>query len=549
MKPSLLKNTTNLPTSVNEYLMKFLFLLSKSWHITNIAPMHQLSCVQTKRKIGSMTTSTRSLSKRHSVTSWSSYEILTLWRENNYIYTIKTGLDSLEGTEWENWTATDYCSRASVHSTTCASQTGYSNLQTSTKPLGCTPGPNMGTWLIWSLYARATYRMSRSHEQFEQQNITNNVKAVLGPKTWSHQNWFDENHESISAALDAKNKANAEWQRDQSSTSKNEKFKDLKSKVQTELRKMQDLWWQRKAALFRRLQHKTVLQCHKNRLWPIYIRVLPPVVFWRIKLDQGLGKTPLYSTGLTQLHKWLFSMSRNNQSWKDLISHQLLTKPRKQFRHEIQHSVRKRQYPSWEFQSCGPQRTSGHAWRLLQCSYCCSLREKGEQVWPCKLQGHLTPFHRGEDLCLHSPEPTDHSLRKKSPRGTVWLQTKKLQRGQDNCRQTGEGDVHCTEQGPLLVLCLYRSDKGLWYSQHGGPLEVLDLAECTSIEAILIEAQLRWVGHVIGWTTTVCPVNRCMECLRLARESKAAHASGTRTLWTGTFGGATSSPSKNWECS
>ena len=206
-----------------------------------------------------------------------------------------------------------------------------------------------------------------------------------------------------------------------------------------------------------------------------------------------------------------------------------------------------RQYPSWDFQSCGPQRTSGHAWRLLQCSYCCSLQEKGEQVWPCKLQGHLTPFHRGEDLCL--PEPTDHSLRKKSPRGTVWLQTKKQQRGQDDCRQTGEGDVHCTEQGPLLVLCLYRSDKGLWYSQHGGPLEVLDLAECTSIEAILIKAQLRWVGHVIGWTTTVCPVNRCMECFRLARESKAARASGTRTLWTGTFGGATSSPPKNWECS
>ena len=118
-----------------------------------------------------------------------------------------------------------------MHSTTCASQTGYSNLQTSTKPLGCTPGPNMGTRLIWSLYARATYRMSRSHEQFEQQNITNTVKAVLRPKTWSHQNWFDENHESISAALDAKNKANAEWQRDQSSTSKNEKIQ--RPKVQS----------------------------------------------------------------------------------------------------------------------------------------------------------------------------------------------------------------------------------------------------------------------------------------------------------------------------
>ena len=118
--------------------------------------------------------------------------------------------------------------------------------------------------------------MSGSKVQWEQQNITNNVKAVLGPKTWSHQNWFHENHESIWATLDAKNKAYAEWQRGPSST----------SKVQTELRKMQDLCWQKKAALFRHPQSKTVLQCHKNRLWPIYIRVLPPVVFWRIELHK-----------------------------------------------------------------------------------------------------------------------------------------------------------------------------------------------------------------------------------------------------------------------
>ena len=64
--------------------------------------------------------------------------------------------------------------------------------------------------------------------QFEQQSI--NVKAVLGPKTWSHQNWFDENHESISAALDAKNKANAEWQTNHP-TSKNEKIQ--RPKVQS----------------------------------------------------------------------------------------------------------------------------------------------------------------------------------------------------------------------------------------------------------------------------------------------------------------------------
>ena len=47
--------------------------------------------------------------------------------------------------------------------------------------------------------------------------------------------------------MDAKNKEYAEWQRDPSSTLKKDKFKDLQSKVQTELRKMQDLWWQKKA--------------------------------------------------------------------------------------------------------------------------------------------------------------------------------------------------------------------------------------------------------------------------------------------------------------
>ena len=77
--------------------------------------------------------------------------------------------------------------------------------------------------------------------------VTNTATAVLGPKTLSHQDWFDKNDESISAALDAKNKAYIEWQRDPLSTSNKDKFKDLQSKVQTELWKMQDLWWQKKA--------------------------------------------------------------------------------------------------------------------------------------------------------------------------------------------------------------------------------------------------------------------------------------------------------------
>ena len=111
--------------------------------------------------------------------------------------------------------------------------------------------------------------MSGSKVQWEQQNITNNVKAVLGPKTWSHQNWFHENHESIWATLDAKNKAYAEWQRGPSST----------SKVQTELRKMQDLCWQKKAELFRHPQSKTVRQCHKTVYGPSISGFFPLLSF------------------------------------------------------------------------------------------------------------------------------------------------------------------------------------------------------------------------------------------------------------------------------
>ena len=70
---------------------------------------------------------------------------------------------------------------------------------------------------------------------------------MSGPKVHIHQDWFGENNESISTAIKAKNNAYIQWQNDLSSTLKKEKFKHLQSKVQLELRKMQELWWQRKA--------------------------------------------------------------------------------------------------------------------------------------------------------------------------------------------------------------------------------------------------------------------------------------------------------------
>ena len=80
-----------------------------------------------------------------------------------------------------------------------------------------------------------------------QKKISDTAKEVLGPKVHVHQDWFDENNEPISTVIKAKNKAYIEWQNDLSSASKKDKFKHLQSKVQLELRKMQDLWWQRKA--------------------------------------------------------------------------------------------------------------------------------------------------------------------------------------------------------------------------------------------------------------------------------------------------------------
>ncbi len=78
--------------------------------------------------------------------------------------------------------------------------------------------------------------------------VTKTAKEVLGPKTKTHQDWFDENSDTIQTALEAKNKAYSAWQNDPTSASKKEKFKQLQGMVQKELREMQDQWWQAKAA-------------------------------------------------------------------------------------------------------------------------------------------------------------------------------------------------------------------------------------------------------------------------------------------------------------
>ena len=50
---------------------------------------------------------------------------------------------------------------------------------------------------------------------------------------------------------------------------------------------------------------------------------------------------------------------------------------------------------------------------------------------------------------------------------------------------------------PICFLNIYRSILGISWQDHITNLVVVDQAKSTSIEATIIKAQLRWVGHVI----------------------------------------------------
>ncbi|KAI8502383.1 hypothetical protein Bbelb_199710 [Branchiostoma belcheri] len=77
--------------------------------------------------------------------------------------------------------------------------------------------------------------------------ITATAKSVLGPKTRHHQDWFDENDESIQVLLNEKRKAYTEWQ-NCPSTPCHDKYKMVKARVQKQLRAMQNEWWEQKVA-------------------------------------------------------------------------------------------------------------------------------------------------------------------------------------------------------------------------------------------------------------------------------------------------------------
>ena len=63
------------------------------------------------------------------------------------------------------------------------------------------------------------------------ETVSETAKEVLGVKTRTHEDWFDENDKKIKEAIHDKNKSYIEWLNDPSSDSKYEKFKALQAKV------------------------------------------------------------------------------------------------------------------------------------------------------------------------------------------------------------------------------------------------------------------------------------------------------------------------------
>ncbi|KAL8606844.1 hypothetical protein ACOMHN_036482 [Nucella lapillus] len=86
-------------------------------------------------------------------------------------------------------------------------------------------------------------------QQWDQFNtmVKEAAQPTLGPKKRVHQDWFDENDEAITQLLGEKQKAYLAWQNDITSNSRRDHFKHLQRCAQTGLHHMQDEWWNKKA--------------------------------------------------------------------------------------------------------------------------------------------------------------------------------------------------------------------------------------------------------------------------------------------------------------
>jgi len=69
----------------------------------------------------------------------------------------------------------------------------------------------------------------------------------LGFSSKRHQDWFDDQRHDILSLLHKKNDAHDVWLRNPNSASLRQRWKELRNKVQTDLRQVQNKWWTQKA--------------------------------------------------------------------------------------------------------------------------------------------------------------------------------------------------------------------------------------------------------------------------------------------------------------
>ncbi|CAJ0940211.1 unnamed protein product [Ranitomeya imitator] len=77
--------------------------------------------------------------------------------------------------------------------------------------------------------------------------VYNTALEHLGSATRNNQDWFDENDEEIKTLLEEKHQRYKVYQNDPTSLAKKGAFTNIKRKVQIKLRKMQDIWFSKKA--------------------------------------------------------------------------------------------------------------------------------------------------------------------------------------------------------------------------------------------------------------------------------------------------------------
>ena len=93
----------------------------------------------------------------------------------------------------------------------------------------------------------------RSNNSIDQE--WSNIKSIvldaatntLGYRTKKNQDWFCENDNVITGAIEMKRRARLEWERHKSSRTKKKCFHQAKSHCQSLLREVENTWWKEKA--------------------------------------------------------------------------------------------------------------------------------------------------------------------------------------------------------------------------------------------------------------------------------------------------------------